>query len=253
LPAHADAVLTASSVIVVAGTEEQLLQLNAMFVIYWANNNPVVVLGGGKVGRAVMEALKERGISVHAVDRDRAVAESLEGLADKIIVGDAADRNVLMEAGLDQAPSVVLTTNDDTINIYLAIYCRRLNPKLRIVSRITYERNLEAIHRAGADFVLSYASLGVKSLMAILQRRPLVILGEGADVFVLKVPRGLAGVTLSDSGIGAQTGLTVIAVQKGVEVTTNPVPSTRLQSDQELVAIGSREQRDLFQRKFCGK
>ena len=50
--------------------------------------------------------------------------------------------------------SVLLTTNDDAMNIYLAIYCRRLNPGLRIVSRITHERNVEAIHRAGADFVL---------------------------------------------------------------------------------------------------
>ena len=46
LSARADSVLSASSVIVVAGTEDQLLQLNALFVIYQGNNNPVVVLGG---------------------------------------------------------------------------------------------------------------------------------------------------------------------------------------------------------------
>ena len=49
------------------------------------------------------------------------------------------------------------------MNIYLAVYCRRLKPDLRIVSRITHERNVEAIHRAGADFVLSYTSLGAET------------------------------------------------------------------------------------------
>ena len=58
---------------------------------------------------------------------------------------------------------MVLTTNDDATNIFLAVYCRRLNPDTRIVSRITHERNLEAIHRAGADFVLSYTTLAVTS------------------------------------------------------------------------------------------
>ena len=51
--------------------------------------------------------------------------------------------------------SVLLTTNDDAMNIYLAVFSRRLNPGLRIVSRITHERNIDAIHRAGADFMLS--------------------------------------------------------------------------------------------------
>ena len=68
-----------------------------------------------------------------------------------------------------EAPSVLLTTNDDAMNTYLASYCRNLNPELRVVSRITHERNLDAIHRAGADFVLSYASLGVEAVFSILQ------------------------------------------------------------------------------------
>ena len=51
---------------------------------------------------------------------------------------------------------MLLTTNDDAMNIYLAVYCRKLNRDLRIVSRITHERNVEAIHRAGADFVLRF-------------------------------------------------------------------------------------------------
>ena len=67
------------------------------------------------------------------------------------------------------ASSVLLTTNDDAMNIYLAVYCRRLNPALRIVSRITHERNVEAIHRAGADFVLSYTTLGVEAVMSLLR------------------------------------------------------------------------------------
>src|SRR5690606_17282273 len=152
---------------------------------YPENLNPVVVIGGGKVGRAAIRALRGRGVTVNLVERDPEVAARVEGLADRVIVGDAADREVLARAGLDDAPSVLLTANDDAVNIYLAVYCRKLNPSSRIVSRITHERNLEAIHRAGADFVLSYTTLGAKYLMSIMQKRDLIILGETIDIFVV--------------------------------------------------------------------
>ena len=59
-------------------------------------------------------------------------------------------------------------THDDAMNIDLAVYCRRLNCTSWIVSRITHDRNLEAIHRAGADFVLSYTTLGIEAAMSVV-------------------------------------------------------------------------------------
>ena len=91
------------------------------------------------------------------------------------------------------------------MNIYLAVYCRRLNAALRIVSRITHERNVEAIHRAGADFVLSYTSLGVDSVMSLIRGDAAVMLGEGVRLFEVRVPRSLAGLRLSETGIGSRT------------------------------------------------
>jgi voltage-gated potassium channel len=250
LPARPDSVLGDYSVAVVVGTESQVTELNAMFVIYRPNDNPVVVIGGGKVGRAAARALQAREVAVHLIETDPACAAGLAGCADRIIIGDATERHVLMDAGLAKAPSVVLTTNDDAKNVFLAVYCRRLNPDLRIVSRITHERNLEAIHRAGADFVLSYGSLEIKSLLALLHKRELVVLGEGADIFVLKVPPSLANKTLAESALGSQTGLNVIAIQKGENVVTNPPAATPLPEGGEIVAIGSKEQREAFVRVF---
>jgi voltage-gated potassium channel Kch len=108
-------------------------------------------------------------------------------------------------AGLHEAPAVVLTTHDDAVNIYLSVYCRRLRPDIRIVSRITYERNLDAITRAGADFVLGEASLGSEIVFSRVLGREMVILGEGVELFYQPVPRVLEGQNLAESGIGART------------------------------------------------
>jgi voltage-gated potassium channel len=249
--ARPDSVLGEHSVAVVVGTEEQIGELNAMFVIYKYNENPVVVIGGGKVGRAALRALKAHGAAVNVVEENPSLEPFLSEIADRVVIGDAADRDVLARAGLDVAPSVLLTTHDDAVNIYLAVYCRRLNADLRIVSRITHERNAEAIHRAGADFVLSYTTLGTKYVMSHMLGRELVILGEGVDVYVVRVPRPLVGKSLGKSEIGAKTGMNVVGIQpKHGAMVTRIAPGTRLAAGTELVMIGTSEQRQRFHELF---
>ncbi len=248
--ARADGQLSEYSVLVVAGSPSQIKLLDERYSAGLDNDAPVVVLGGGRVGRATVAALKRADIKVHLVEKNNALADRIRDTADDVFIGDAADLQVLLRAGIKQAPSVVLTTNSDATNIYLAVYCRRLNPDLRIVSRITHERNLEAIHRAGADFVLSDTSLAVKKLVAMIQERELFVLGEEVDLFILTVPEALVGQTLAECAIGAKTGLNVIAIQQGDSFVTSPGPNARLPAGCELVLIGTPHQREHFHRIF---
>ena len=164
---------------VAIGTSEQIAALDEVLAIYDANPNPVLILGGGKVGRAAAAALKRRKIPVHMVERNPELQPQIASIPDRLFLGDAADRRILDAAGIAETPCVLLTTHDDAMNVYLTVYCRRLNPDARILTRVTHERNVEAIHRAGADFVLSYASLGVQTVYSIVQGRELVVLGWG--------------------------------------------------------------------------
>jgi len=246
LPAQPDLELSPLSVPVVIGTPEQISELDEVLMIYDPNPNPVLIVGGGKVGRAAAAALKRREIPVHIVERDPELEPQIANISDRLFLGDAADRSVLDEAGIAETPCILLTTHDDAMNIYLTVYCRRLNPNARILTRVTHERNVEAIQRAGADFVLSYASLGVQTVYSIVQGRELIVLGEGVDLFYVPLPQSLADKTLADAGIGARTGLNVIGVQKDGHIVTNLTPDQRLVRGSTLVALGSAEQREHF-------
>lgn len=249
-PASSDAPIHADSVLVVTGTAQQLATLNAMLPRGEQPAPPVLVIGAGKVGQAAAKALRRKGSRVHVVDRRRTAVAPLAHHVDKIFVGDAADRQVLERAGILTARSVLLTTNDDAMNVYLAVFCRRLNANLRIVSRITHERNLEAIHRAGADFVLSYTTLGIEAVMSVLRGHPPVLLGEGIELFALPVPPSLAGRTLQESEIGSRTGLSVIALQRDGRLTTPLTSEMALPADANLVMLGSDDQRATFTKIF---
>ena len=250
VPVTPDTILADGSFPVVMGSDEQITNLDTYLVIYNTNFNPVIVIGGGKVGCVTTQTLRGRGVTVHMIEREEVLRSSLEGVADQLFIGDAADRELLMGAGLADAPSVLLTTNDDAMNIYLAVYCRRLNPELRVISRITHERNIEAIHRAGADFVLSYASLGAEAIMSLLQSRESVILGEGFDLFYIPVPASLAGQLLATSHIRARTGLNVLALRLPSGEVVSAMASTVLAPDCELVMLGSEPQRLDFTKEF---
>ena len=248
-PAFPDSLIRPDGVIVLAGNQSQIGALNAA-VATSRPSFPVIIIGAGKVGQAASRALTRKGVEVHAVDRSELALEPMRREGALVFPGEAADRQVLDKAGIARVSTVLLTTNDDAMNIYLAVYCRRLNPSLRIVSRITHERNVEAIHRAGADFVLSYTTLGVESVMSLLHGYELVVLGEGVELFSVAVPPALAGRRLADSGIGSGTGMSVVALDRNGSLVTRLTGDTPLESGAVLVMLGSLEQRRKFAALF---
>lgn len=248
--AEPDHVLDDFDVPIAVGTSEQIAELERFLDHHEPVAGSVLILGGGKVGRAAAADLKQKGLIVFMVEREAGRCDAIEDSLDRLTIGDAADRDVLIRAGLMESSLVLLTTNDDAVNIYLSIYCRRLNPNVRIISRITHDRNLEAIHRAGADFVLSYAPLGAESVMAIVQSRQAFIMGEGVEFFTAAVPMSLAGRSLADSRIGEKTGLIVLGIEEGGELFANPLPDTLLPAEATLDLLGTAEQFAEFQRTF---
>ena len=240
--AAADMELTTSCVPVVMGTDEQLEQLNDLFEPYDDEEHPVLVIGGGAVGMSALRALKKKRIPAHLIERNAERADRLKHLCEQTFVGDASAYELVKAAGIEEAPSVLLTTNDDAMNIFLTSYCRQLNPDIRIVSRLTSERNLDAIHRAGADFVLSYVTLAVNAVSSLLHGRSLTVLGEGIDLFPFAVTPSLDRVSLEESQIGRKTGMSVVAVRMGDETVTQLYPGFRFEPGMELLLIGSNRQ-----------
>ena len=250
MPAFPQSWIDSASILVVVGTTPQLTALDSLLETTPHSEAPVMVIGAGTVGSAATRALKRKGVPVHVLERDPRAQERLLGVADRVFVGDANDREALRAAGLEDAPSVLLTANDDAVNVYLTVYCRRLKPDLRIVSRITHDRNLEAIHRAGADFVLSYSSLGAEAVMSLLEGHELVILGEGVDLFSVRLPRSLENKTLAETGIGSRTGLSVVAVRQDSLLVTSLRASMQLEAGAQLIMLGSVLQRRAFDAAF---
>ena len=245
-PPSADTVLSSSTALVLAGTEAQLAAFTELMVIYSAPDAPVIILGGGRVGRAVASALVEREVPWRIVEQNPAMVRDEA----HYVVGSAADRAVLERAGLARAAAAVVTTNDDASNIYLTLYVRRLRPDIQIVSRATLERNVPTLHRAGADFVMSYASMGANAVYNVLESGDVLMLAEGLEVFRHPVPPSVVGRPLADTGIREATGCSVVALETGSGTIINPPPETPLPSGAEIILIGTPAAERSFVQRF---
>ena len=242
-----ESVITDKTVLVLAGTVEQLRNYDELVSIYHVSDKPVVIIGAGRVGRAAAKSLSERQIDYRIIDKNPDRIRDPE----KYILGDAADHDVLKKAGLEEAHTALITTHSDDVNIYLTIYCRQLSPNMQIISRATYEKNINTMHRAGADFVMSYATMGANSIFNIIDGQDVLTLAEGLNIFNHKVNRKLADKSLIESDIRKETGCTVVAIKcKDDGMVVSPDPKRVLELNQEIILIGSSEGENEFSSRY---
>jgi len=239
--------LTSSSVLLLMGEKEKLIEFDTFMSIYIPSDKPIIVIGAGAVGLFVARELDKKGIAYFIVDTIDCRQKLGKGV---FIKGDAKEREVLERAGVMETQTVVITTSDDGTNGYLSLYCRSLNKELRIVSRANFNRNINTIHKAGADFVVSYAMIGTSIVNNILQKRHLTLLAEGLHIFRYQTPPILEGKTISEANVGALTGCNIIALNKNEKLINAPHHTTRLEKEDTIIMIGNMEQEERFIREF---
>jgi len=242
-PADPNSKLGEHTVLVLAGTEEQVEVYNEVFGQQCQEHNRVIIAGGGRVGRVTAKALTGAGVDWKIIEKLGDRVRNIEN----VIIGDASNFDVLVQAGMQEATTAIITTHDDDINIFLTIFYRRLRQGMQIISRCTHEKNAARLHRAGADLVLSYASMGANTVFNVLRSSDTVLLAEGVNIFSARVPAGLAGKTLAETAVRSRCGCSIIAVETDGERDINPAPDLVLVEDSLLVLIGSLEaERDFF-------
>jgi Trk K+ transport system NAD-binding subunit len=240
-------VITPHTILMVAGSTQQLAAFDKMYTVDIQQDRDlpqVLILGGGRVGQVAAASLEEYGINYRIIEKRPVKARG--PMKDRFITGDAADINVLKEAGIDAAQTVIVTTHSDDMNIYLTFYCRKLRSDIQIISRSILVRNVSKLHMAGADQVMSYASLGAGTIFQLLRPNEVSLLTEGLTVFKQKAGLEYAGKTLMNSGIREKTGFSVLAIKRGERMIISPAPDTEIEEYDELVVIGTSDNEELF-------
>lgn len=246
---NADSVIQRTSVLVLAGSEKNLAAYDEIYAFYHICKltvNPVLIVGGGRVGDTIAKRFKERESPYLIIEKNPKRLQDEQ----HYVIGDAADIRTLQKAWIEKAPAALITTHDDATNIYLTKYLRSLRPDMQVISRANLERNVSTLHRAGADFVMSYASLGANAIFNFLKNEDTTMLAEGLNIFRLKAPESLVGKNLAHSWIRKVTGCSVVAIKDDGVLSINPDPQMPIKPNAELVLIGTNEGERKFLKSF---
>ena len=244
-------VIDSKTLLLLAGTRKQLDRFETRYATpekAHSPDAPVLILGGGRVGLAAAETLAQNNISYRIVEKRPTLTS---GKGDSFIQGDAADIVVLEKAGVMKARTVIITTHNDAMNIYLTFYCRQLRPEIQIITRATNERSVSKLHMAGADLVMSYASMGANSIVNILKSDEISMFTEGLNIFSRPMPASVVGKNLIESKIRPTTGCSVIAMKSSSgKLIVGPDPLIPLNGKDELILIGTTEAEQTFLELF---
>lgn len=243
---ESDYAIRANDLFVLAGTEEQIAAYNSAYSREFSAPAKILIIGGGRVGRRASRALQEAGLVPTIIEK---VPERVSDFPEAV-VGDATAMETLRAAHAREAATVIITSHDDDLNISLVIFFRQLRANMQIIARCTQERNVRTLHRAGADLVLSSATMGANVIYNMIREDDHLLLAEGVVMFPHELPARLAGKTLKESNIRGETGCTVIAVESDEGHIVNPAAASVLPREGTLLLIGTLDAEERFLTKF---
>ncbi len=211
----------------------------------------VIVCGYGRVGQSAIASLINSKRQVVVVEKDAERTAVLDEAGMLFLQGDATKDEVLQQAGIDRAWGMLVCTGDDSRNLFIVLSARALNSKLYIVTRSVDADNEPKMRRAGANRVVSPYQIGGQHMANIIIRPyvtdffDVVTLDGGIELWVEELAIGetspLVGKTVGDANIRQETGVSIIAMMREGH-SSIPVAHTVLQTDDELIVIGTREQ-----------
>jgi voltage-gated potassium channel len=210
--------------------------------------NHIVVCGHGRMGRAVVDVLRQRGIPFIVVETDPERCSLLEDHDLPVVRGDASDEKVLASTNIKEARTIITCLADDAHNVYTILLAKQLNPRITVIARAVESGAEERLRLAGADRVLNPYTLGGTRL-ALTALKPTVtdfidqsLLGSSVELelaeIVVDPSSELAGKTLAGAEVRKRFGIIVVALKRGDRAIFNPGADETIEGGDVLVALG---------------
>lgn len=239
-PPSPEATLDGGTVLLVTGREEQLEQLKELTLAEGRRfrHGETIVVGYGEVGRTITSALDEADLPYTVVDQREKPGVD--------IVGDATEPETLEDANVTAARSLVLTIPDDTAAEFATLVVRDLSQSIEIVARAEESETVQKMYRAGADYVLSLATVSGRMIAsAVLEDKDVIAMDTQIKVLRTQAPT-LVGQTLGEARVRSKTDCTVVAVERNGKVLTNVGRDFRVRDGDELIIAGTDEGTNRF-------
>ena len=140
-------------------------------------NDHVVICGFGTKGRSAARMMLERGWpkeKVVVVDpRDAAIREA-HAMGFVAVTGSATSDEVLVEAGVDRAKTVIVATDRDDTAVLTTLSVRKLNATASVIATVRESENVDLLEQSGANSVIT-SSASIGRMLGLASDAPLAV------------------------------------------------------------------------------
>ena len=135
----------------------------------------IILVGGGHIGKGLAAALEDRyqvKLIDHNTERTQRIAEELDKTL--VLLGDAADEELLLEENIESTDIFCAMTNDDEANILSAMLAKRLGAKkvMTLINRAAY---VDLVESGEIDIAVSPHQATIGGLLAHVRRGDVVV------------------------------------------------------------------------------
>jgi voltage-gated potassium channel len=249
--------ISAFSVYVVHGEIFKTIKIQKMERKIRALKDHIIICGHGKYGKEVRNYFLLHKMDIVIIDLDQ---KTFEDESDSLlyIVDDTTKDDVLIQAGIEHARSIITVLPDDTENLYTVMAARALNPNINIISRAVHDRAIAKLKLGGANHVIMPTQIG-GYFMATLESKPNAVeffsyltnetLSDirYAEIRFKDFANECIGKSIKNLKIRSVTGVNILAtMSEEGKYNVNPDPKTVITEDTNFIILGTEDQINAF-------
>ncbi|MGM0420021.1 MAG: potassium channel family protein [Bacillota bacterium] len=119
----------------------------------------VIIIGGGKIGRYLINELKDK-YEIVLIEQDKEKSDRIrKQFGVKVIYGDGSEPEILEEAGIEETDVVLAVTKDDQDNLVICQLAERQYDVKRTFTRVNTPGNERLFNWLGVNVAISSASI----------------------------------------------------------------------------------------------
>ena len=192
----------------------------------------VVLVGAGRVGQEAGKELNRVDIYPVAID----IIDRPLYFRGKLVVGDATKPHILQQANIKAADTLIVTLDNDTLNIFTVLASRQLNPNINVVARAVHAEAVDRLLQAGANHLLSESLLGYQLLQVAMVEMGL--LPKLSNYVIREVVWRHAPVQIQKLVEKQKGNIKIICIAKGDKI-IEPTADYQLQENDNIAVLGT--------------
>lgn len=172
------------------GEHSVIKKFEEQFKVRKSKVERVMIIGAGRIGRHLAVLLEKSGISVKVIDKNHERCQELAGLLEGglVLCGEGTDIELLTDEGVGESDAVICLTDDDKLNLLLALIAKHLGAPKTFV-RVGRSDYISLMEKVGVDVVLSPRLLTAGVILRQVRRSEIVSISllEGAKAEAMEI------------------------------------------------------------------